>query len=174
MSRLRLIISFCALPFLAACVTADGERALTADPVMTQALPDGGSPVAPQARAAVDPAGDAALGKQHFRAKHYGLSELHFRRAVEASPTNAEAWLGLAASYDQLRRFDQADKAYAKAIALAGPTVEILNNRGFSYMLRGDLPRASKDLAAAMAKSPDNPQVLGNMKLLEEKARSKI
>jgi Flp pilus assembly protein TadD len=41
------------------------------------------------------------------RASNYGLAEKHFRRAVETHPRDAEG-IGLAASYDRLRRFDLA------------------------------------------------------------------
>ena len=90
-----------------------------------------------------DPNDDLSLAKKYFRQGSYGLAERHFRKAVELHPKDAEAWLGLAASYDRLRRFDLADRAYAQAIRLVGATPEILNNQGFSYMLRGDYaPRA--------------------------------
>src|SRR3954451_583068 len=52
------------------------------------------------------------LGKKFFRLADYGLAELHFRRAVELYPRDGEAWIGLAACYDQLRRFELADRAY--------------------------------------------------------------
>jgi tetratricopeptide (TPR) repeat protein len=42
------------------------------------------------------------MGKVHFRNGDYGLAEEKFRKAVEVTPKDAEAWLGLAASYDQL------------------------------------------------------------------------
>lgn len=114
---------------------------------------------------------DLALGKRHFRAANYGLAERHFRRAVEAHPRNAEAWLGLAASYDRLSRFDLADRAYTQAIAIAGPTAPILNNQGFSYLLRGDLQRAREKLTAARAKDRNNSQVKANLDLLAEASR---
>src|SRR5262249_10814437 len=59
------------------------------------------------------------MGKVYFRSGNYGSAEEKFRKAVEVTPKDAEAWLGLAASYDQLRRFDLADKAYDKVLALA-------------------------------------------------------
>jgi Flp pilus assembly protein TadD len=49
------------------------------------------------------------------------MAERYFRRAVETHASDAEAWVGLAASYDRLRRFDLADQAYAEAIRLVGP-----------------------------------------------------
>ncbi|MDQ4135678.1 MAG: hypothetical protein M3158_05815, partial [Pseudomonadota bacterium] len=59
---------------------------------------------------------DVTLGKEHYRATNYGLAELHFRRAVETAGGDAEAWLGLAAAYDQLKRFELADRAYAQVL----------------------------------------------------------
>jgi Flp pilus assembly protein TadD len=118
-----------------------------------------------------DPTDDLSLGKKHYRDKNYGTAERYFRRAAEQHPRDAEAWLGLAASYDQLRRFDFADRAYAQAVAIVGPTIEILNNEGYSYMLRGDYARARAKLAAARRKDPANKYVLSNLQLLEETSR---
>jgi len=118
-----------------------------------------------------DPNDELSLGKKHYRANDFGLAEKHFRRAVETHPRDAEAWLGLAASYDRLRRFDLADRAYAQAIGIVGPTVAILNNQGYSYMLRGDYKRARAALAIAQRKDPTNKYVQNNLRLLEESYR---
>ena len=134
-----------------------------------------GEPVAPLSKPGLvgdDPNDDLQLGKKYFRANNFGLAEKSFRSAVvEKHPRDAEAWVGLAASYDRLRRFDLADRAYAEAIRIVGPTPEILNNQGFSYMLRGDYARAHKKLAEAQVKDPANPYVQANMQLLEESYR---
>ncbi|MGB6861218.1 MAG: tetratricopeptide repeat protein [Pseudolabrys sp.] len=82
------------------------------------------------------------LGLEHFKKGNYGMAQRYFRDAVEKAPEDVEAWIGLAASYDRVRRFDLADQAYAQAIKLTGETVQILNDRGYSYMLRGDLTKA--------------------------------
>jgi Flp pilus assembly protein TadD len=116
----------------------------------------------------IDPKDDLSLGKRHYKEQNYGLAEKHFRKAVEAQPRAAEAWVGLAASYDRLRRFDLADRAYDQAINLLGPTPEILNNQGFSYMLRGDYKLARKKLAAAQSKDPDSRYIQNNIDLLNE------
>lgn len=118
-----------------------------------------------------DPYDELSLGKKYFRTSNYGLAEEHFRAAVEKHPRDAEAWIGLAASYDRLRRFDLADSAYGQAVGIVGPTVEILNNQGFSYMLRGDHKRAHAALAAAQRKDPGNKYVQNNLRLLEESYR---
>jgi tetratricopeptide (TPR) repeat protein len=114
-----------------------------------------------------DPNDDLSLGKKYFRTANFGLAERHFRRAVELHPRDLEAWVGLAASYDRLRRFDLADRAYEQALKIAGPTAEILNNQGYSYMLRGDYRRARDLLLQAQAQDPGNPYIRNNLELLE-------
>ena len=118
-----------------------------------------------------DPYDDLNTGKKLYRAANYGLAERHFRRAVEARPKDAEAWVGLAASYDQLRRFELADRAYNQAVGIVGKTPEVLNNQGYSYMLRGDYARARVTLLQAKAKDPDNPYVQNNLELLDKSMR---
>jgi len=118
-----------------------------------------------------DPNDDLALGKKYFRRNNFGLAEKAFRTAVEKHPHDAEAWVGLAASYDRLHRFDLADRAYAEAIRIVGPTPEILNDQGFSYMLRGDYARARKKLESAQLKDPANPYIQANLRLLEDSYR---
>ena len=90
---------------------------------------------------------------------------------MEHHPNDAESWVGLAASYDRLKRFDLADRAYAQAVRIVGETPEIMNNRGFSYLLRGDYRRARRTLEAAQARAPDNPYIRNNLQLLEKTQR---
>ncbi|HTP90647.1 MAG TPA: tetratricopeptide repeat protein [Xanthobacteraceae bacterium] len=134
-----------------------------------------GEPVAPLANPGLvgdDQHDDLQMGKRYFRANNFGLAEKSFRTAVEKHPRDAEAWVGLAASYDRLHRFDLADRAYAEAIRIVGPTPELLNDQGFSYMLRGDYARAHRVLQQAQAKDPANPYVQANLQLLEESYHS--
>src|SRR5262245_43660541 len=110
---------------------------------------------------------ELALGKKQFGAGKFAMAERHFRRALELNPRDLEAWLGLAACYDNLRRFKLADRAYDEAVKIAGPTAEILNNRGYSYLLRGDYPRARETLSEAQGKDPANAYIKNNIELLE-------
>ena len=122
-----------------------------------------------------DPSDDLWLGKRHFHEENWGLAEKHFRRVVEhenvPAQRKAEAWIGLAASYDRLKRFDLADRAYSAAIAIVGATPEILNNQGFSYMLRGDYIRARAKFTEALARDPTNPYIQNNIEMLEKSMR---
>jgi tetratricopeptide (TPR) repeat protein len=157
---------------------AAGTAAAGADPVTTGSVrppPYYDAPLRPDAvpkgLLGKDPNDDLSLGKKYFRAADFGLAERHFRRAVEQHPRDLEAWIGLAASYDRLRRWDLADRAYDQALKIAGPTPEILNNQGYSYMLRGDYRRAREILMQAHAQDPGNPYVKNNLELLEASLR---
>ncbi len=119
-----------------------------------------------------DPNDDLSLGKKQYHAGNFGDAEKYFRHAAELHPRDAEAWLGLAASYDRLRRFDLADRAYAQAIGIVGPTAEILNNQGYSYMLRGDYARARAKLDQARRLDPNNRFVQNNLALLAASAQT--
>src|SRR5262245_53808999 len=76
-------------------------------------------------------------GKGYYRDGDYGLAEQAFRQATEEDHNSAEAWLGLAASYDRLRRFDHAERAYDVVVKLVGNTPTVLNNLGYHYLLAG-------------------------------------
>ncbi len=111
-------------------------------------------------------------GKVNFRNGDFGLAETNYRKAVESTPKDAEAWLGLAASYDQLRRFDLADNAYKKVLQLGSTNAAILNNAGYSQLLRGDLKSARVFLLKAYELDPQNQYILNNIALLGESEKS--
>jgi Flp pilus assembly protein TadD len=106
------------------------------------------------------------LGLEHFDRGNFGLAERYCRDAVEKAWRDATAWVCLAGSYDRLGRYDLADKAYQAAIRLVGETVPIMNNQGYSYMLRGDLVKAKAKFLKAYEKDPENPVILNNLALL--------
>ena len=112
------------------------------------------------------------MAKVNFRNADYGLAESNYRKAVEVTPKDAEAWLGLAASYDQLRRFDLADNAYKKVLELGAKNAAILNNAGYSQLLRGDFKNARKFLLKAYELQPENPYIVNNIALLGESEKS--
>jgi tetratricopeptide (TPR) repeat protein len=118
-----------------------------------------------------DPNDDLSLGKKYFRAADFNLAERHFRRAVEQHPRDLESWIGLAAAYDRLRRWELADRAYNQALKIAGATPELLNNIGYSLMLRGDYRRARETLLQAQAQDPANPYIRNNLELLDTSFR---
>jgi len=182
--RVLLVMATCVV-WLSGCETTNLSDAFRSNEVVAPAADPAAEPEAtgsiaapggePSASATPgllgsDPYDDLSLGKQHFRQENFGQAEHYFRRAVETHPKDGEAWLGLAASYDRLRRFDLADRAYGQVLAIVGPTAEVLNNQGYSYILRGDYRRAREKLTAALALAPDNPYINNNLVLLNQSA----
>lgn len=116
--------------------------------------------------AAVTETSPHEVGVVQFRNGEYGLAERSFRDAVVQNPADTKSWLGLAASYDRLKRFDMADQAYSKAIELEPGNAATWNNLGFSYLLRGDLRGASRALKRALELDGSDPQIQHNVDLL--------
>ncbi len=110
---------------------------------------------------------DTQRGWAHFIRGHYGLAQVHYRRAVEATPQNGAAWIGLAASYDRIGRFDLAARAYRYALRIEGENYVILNNMGYSYLLRGNIRKARRLLDRARYLAPADPTIINNIAILE-------
>lgn len=106
------------------------------------------------------------MAVEQFSRGNYALAEGLFRDAAEMAPKDPAAWIGLAGAYDRTGRFDLADQAYRRAIALVGETPQILNNQGYSYMLRSDLRTARAKFELAYKKDPTNRFILNNIELL--------
>src|SRR5262249_5259611 len=111
------------------------------------------------------------LALEYFNRGSFGLAAQYFEDAVTKAPKDATAWIGLAASYDRIGRFDLADRAYKRAIRLSGETTALLNNQGYSYMLRGKLVEARRKFLRAYEREPNNPTVINNLELLNSSER---
>ena len=128
---------------------SSGSNETTGSIVVPPAEPGAsGEPVAPLAKPGLlgdDPNDDLQRGKRYFRHNDFGLAEKNFRAAVERHPRDAEAWVGLAASYDRLRRFDLADRAYQEAIQIIGRTPGSPQQPGIFLYPAGGLCAGAKD-----------------------------
>ncbi|MBN8991982.1 MAG: tetratricopeptide repeat protein [Rhizobiales bacterium] len=168
MRRVFLVLIYCCLGVgLAACDQTTRDAAIVA-PV------DAGGPDPVQEPTDVKyyPSDEPVrMGLEQFNRGNYGISQRYFKDAVEKSPRDVTAWIGLAASYDRLRRFDLADQAYSQAIRLGGETVQVLNDQGYSYMLRGNLSAARRKFEKAYALDPTNPVIVNNLELLNGSRR---
>jgi Flp pilus assembly protein TadD len=107
-------------------------------------------------------------GKFAYRQGDFGVAVDAFSKAVEEEKENAEAWLGLAAAYDRLKRFDQARRAYDVVVKIVGPTPTVLNNLGYHYYLKGDKDSARRSFDAALRGDPDNVVAKNNLALFWE------
>ncbi|NBJ10562.1 tetratricopeptide repeat protein [Microvirga arsenatis] len=108
------------------------------------------------------------VAKAQFAEGNYGHAVRYYERAVEVAPKNPEAWLGLAASYDRVRRFDLADRAYREAGLLIGDRAEYYNNVGYSYLLRGDAAKARANFLKAYEIDPTSVTVNNNLEMLRD------
>lgn len=158
---------------LAGCASQKVElaRPLSCHEMVTTRGPDN------RAAASVDPTGclflDAA--KKDFHNGDYGSAERNYRRAIEfftagrggQSDNYVEALLGLAASYDSMKRFDLADQIYATLGKIAPNSAEYNNNYGYSLLLRGERERAKSFLARARQLAPANSVIQNNAELLQ-------
>jgi len=52
-----------------------------------------------------------------------------------------------------------------------GETTEILNNQGYSYMLRGNLNAARRKFMQAYEREPNNRTIANNLQLLNASSR---
>ncbi len=116
---------------------------------------------------------DRALSeaRAHFRLGDFGYSAALYKRYAELTPTDPEGYVGLAASYDRLRRFDLADRVYAALLRLTGGTAQYYNNVGFSHLLRGDTATALADLRKANGLDPQNAVIANNLKMVAYAAK---
>ena len=112
---------------------------------------------------------DLVNAKKHFARGEFGLAEKRYRSAVESDPGSPEAWLGLAASYDHLARYDLADRSYARARTMMGDSAVLLNNMGYSRMMRGDLEKAKRLFNRAQRKDPDDARIARNIDELNKR-----
>jgi Flp pilus assembly protein TadD len=112
------------------------------------------------------------LAMEHFDRGHFGIAAKYYEDAVTKAPKDAEAWIGLAASYDRVGRFDLADRAYRQAIRLVGENTQVLNNLGYSYMLRGNFAEARRKLLVAHKREPENEVINNNLRLLDSSSVS--
>lgn len=148
----------CAMPLLVACNSTGGSS--WGSNVTELELPS-----------TVDPYPDNevfTVAKVQFAEGNFGHAARYYERAVEVEPNNGEAWLGLAASYDRVRRFDLADRAYREAGRLIGDRAEYFNNIGYSYLLRGDAAKARSNFLRAHELDPSSATINNNLDMLRE------
>ncbi len=88
---------------------------------------------------------------------------------AERATLNPEAswrvWNAKGVLADAARDWPEADRAYARAEALAADRPEVANNLGWSRLLRGDWQGADQALARAAAMQPDVMRTANNLDL---------
>jgi Flp pilus assembly protein TadD len=87
------------------------------------------------------------------------------KKTVAEFPKSWRAWNALGGAYDDRRQWDEADDAYAHALAASDAPAIVLNNRGYSRMLRNRMEEASADFVEALRQRPDLEAARTNLRL---------
>jgi tetratricopeptide (TPR) repeat protein len=102
--------------------------------------------------------------------RHDPESQALLIRAVEADPTNGEAYFDLGKFYTSTKQYPAAIRAYRKAADLNNRSADTFFNLGFVYAESGDYHSAEKMfLRAAALKPPYLDKALFNLAAVQQK-----
>ena len=96
-----------------------------------------------------------AKGRMLFARGEFALAADAFQKAARYDPKSADAYNGLAASYDQLGRYDLSRRYYELALAQSPEDGRVLRNFARSMLHQGDQLAARKLIAEAAALEHD-------------------
>jgi tetratricopeptide (TPR) repeat protein len=108
-------------------------------------------------------------GKAQFEAGRYGLALQAFTAAWRQNRRSIVALNGIAASYDQLGRYDAAMTYYYKALSVGPESGRTWNNLGYSLMLQNRFAEARSILRVAARQHPDNDYIRAHLALAERR-----
>jgi len=109
---------------------------------------------APESAGMAD-AASLAKGRMLFARGEFALAADAFQKAARYDPKSADAYNGLAASYDQLGRYDLSRRYYELALAQAPEDGRVLRNFARSMLRQGNQLAARKLIAEAAALDQD-------------------
>jgi Flp pilus assembly protein TadD len=87
------------------------------------------------------------------------------KKTVAEFPKSWRAWNALGGAYDDQRKWAEADDAYAHALSASDAPAMVINNRGYSYLLRNRLDEATADFVEALRQRPDLEVARTNLRL---------
>ncbi|WP_205504669.1 tetratricopeptide repeat protein [Sphingomonas arenae] len=104
-----------------------------------------------------------------------GIAALHMNRSGEATMlldkavaqpgAGWRAWNARAVAADRQKDWGIADRAYAQALKVSPDNPQLLNNRGWSMLLRGEWSAAVGFLERAAALTPEDAKIAANLDL---------
>ena len=85
-------------------------------------------------------------------------AEKHWRSVVQKEPNNAAAFATLGVVFSQEHKYDDAIRAYKRALSLDPKLPGLQLNLGLAHFKRGNFPAAIAPLSAALAADPQSTQ----------------
>jgi len=116
----------------------------------------------------MDPLFLERAGISAFQTGDMKLAASLIGRATALSGASWRAWNARGAIADMDRDWAAADAAYEKAGQIAPDRAEIVNNRGWSRLLRGDWTRARDDFERAAQLDPKSTRIANNLELARD------
>nr|GGH97046.1 hypothetical protein GCM10011355_17310 [Aquisalinus luteolus] len=87
-------------------------------------------------------------------------------RSIDAEPRNWSAYSAYGVALDKIGEHGEARKQYDIALSLSPENVSVLNNKGLSYALSGDIQRAEMTLRKATTSREGSARVRQNLALV--------
>jgi len=113
------------------------------------------------------PAAHVCFGRLYNGTGRYEEAAVEFERAVEAEPTNDDAYRGLAQAYELLGKPGEAEKIYRRAIELRPRYWAGYNWLGAFHFRRGQYQQAAEMFQQVVALAPDNIRGFYNLSAAE-------
>ena len=105
----------------------------------------------------------ACLGQVNNATGRHQEAALNFERALESDPTDDDAYAGLALAMERLKRIEDAEKTYQRAIALRPHYWVNHNRKGHFYFSQGRYAEAVHQFTQVIALSPDSFRGYSNL-----------
>jgi tetratricopeptide (TPR) repeat protein len=113
--------------------------------------------------AAVTASATLEMARSAYNNGNYGIAISHLERELADRPESIAALNGLGAAYDQIGRFEVAQRYYFRALELAPDPTATLANLGYSNQLQGKPGEALQILELALYYGPHNKVANANM-----------
>lgn len=97
------------------------------------------------------------VGRALGLVEEWGLAATIFQQAVEADPSNGEAWAWLGEALWHRKDLGDPSEAMERALELAPGSVVVRGLRGLYWKRMNDEPKAIAEFEAAAALDPENP-----------------
>jgi Flp pilus assembly protein TadD len=105
-------------------------------------------------------------GISALRCGQFEKAQAHLIKATGMPTVSWAAWNGLGVLADRDQDWLGADRSYIEALRLAPANAEVLNNFGWSLMLRGEWQRSLEILERAAALQPGLSRLARNLELV--------